>query len=64
MQPKRSRTCGCIAPAGVGPDIILYDYQTGEAAEGLAFCYALFEVERKWKDETSEQRYEARLADS
>ncbi|TDF94148.1 hypothetical protein E1757_24985 [Paenibacillus piri] len=34
------------------------------AAEGLAFCNALFEVERKWKDETPEQRYEARLAES
>ncbi|KGP82728.1 MULTISPECIES: IS66 family transposase [unclassified Paenibacillus] len=34
------------------------------AAEGLALCNALFEVERKWKDATPEQRYEARLAES
>lgn len=34
------------------------------ASEGLAFCNALFEVERKWKEATPEQRYEARLAES
>ncbi|WP_415841417.1 IS66 family transposase, partial [Paenibacillus alkaliterrae] len=34
------------------------------AAEGLAFCNALFAVERKWKDATPEQRYTARLAES
>jgi transposase len=34
------------------------------AAEGLAFCNALFEVERKWKEATPEQRYEARLEES
>lgn len=34
------------------------------AAEGLAFCNALFEVERRWKDATPEERYAARLAES
>jgi transposase len=34
------------------------------AAEGLQFCNALFEVERKWKDATPEERYAARLAES
>ena len=34
------------------------------AAEGLAFCNALFAVERKWKDATPEERYNARLAES
>jgi transposase len=34
------------------------------AAEGLAFCNALFEVERKWKDASPEERYAARLAES
>jgi transposase len=34
------------------------------AAEGLAFCNALFEVERKWKEATPEKRYAARLAES
>jgi transposase len=34
------------------------------AAEGLAFCNALFAVERKWKDATPEKRYAARLAES
>jgi transposase len=34
------------------------------AAEGLAFCNALFEVERKWRESTPEERYEARLAES
>ena len=31
------------------------------AAEGLAFCNALFEVERKWREATPKERYEARL---
>jgi transposase len=34
------------------------------AAEGLAFCNALFEVERRWKMATPEERYTARLAES
>ena len=34
------------------------------AAEGLAFCNALFAVERKCKDVTPEERYAARLAES
>jgi transposase len=34
------------------------------AAVGLNFCNALFEVERKWKDATSQERYAARLAES
>lgn len=34
------------------------------AAEGLAFCNQLFEVERKWKDATPEERYHARLSES
>lgn len=34
------------------------------AAEGLAFCNALFEVERKWKEATVEQRFQARLTES
>jgi transposase len=34
------------------------------AAEGLAFCNALFEVERKYKEVTQEERYTARLAES
>jgi len=34
------------------------------AAEGLAFCNALFAVERKWKEATPEERYTARLAES
>ena len=34
------------------------------AAEGLAFCNALFALERKWKDATPEERYAARLAAS
>jgi len=34
------------------------------AAEGLAFCNALFEVERKWKSATPEERYQARLTES
>ncbi len=34
------------------------------AAEGLAFCNALFEVERKWKEASTEERYAARLAES
>lgn len=34
------------------------------AAEGTALCNALFEVERRWKDATPEERYAARLAES
>ncbi|MGG1553390.1 IS66 family transposase [Paenibacillus ferrarius] len=34
------------------------------AAHGLAFCNALFTVERKWKDATPEERYAARLTES
>lgn len=34
------------------------------AAEGLMLCNALFEVERRWKDATPEERYAARLKES
>jgi transposase len=34
------------------------------AAEGLAFCNALFEVERKLKDASPQERYAARLVES
>lgn len=34
------------------------------SAEGLLFCNALFDIERKWKDATPQERYEARLAES
>ena len=34
------------------------------AAEGLAFCNALFEVERKWREAAPEKRFEARLDES
>lgn len=34
------------------------------AAEGLALCNALFEVERRWKEATAEERHAARLEES
>jgi transposase len=34
------------------------------AAEGLAFCNALFEVERRWREATPKERYVARIAES
>ena len=66
---KVSRSWGCWAHARRKYHEALQALPAGQrsntaAAEGLAFCNALFEVERKWKDATPEQRYEARLAES